>query len=73
MTPLHLRIRDLRLEAGLSQEQLARAAGVRQATISTLETGKSRRADFDVLEAIARVLNVDPHQLFQTTAKRPKR
>lgn len=58
MSRLEIRVRTIRLEKGISQAELASRAGVRQATISDLETGKTRRADFDVLERVARALSV---------------
>lgn len=74
MTPLTIRLRELREAAGLSQLALAEAAGVRQATISALETGKARRIDFTTVERLGKALKVDPHQLFETVppAKRSR-
>ena len=60
MTPVHLRVRELREAKGLSQVELARKAEVRQATLSAIEKGQTRRVDFDVLERLARALGVDP-------------
>jgi transcriptional regulator with XRE-family HTH domain len=62
MSPITLRIRELRQAREMTQAQLAERAGVREATISELETGKSRRL-LDVLEKIARALNVAPGEL----------
>jgi transcriptional regulator with XRE-family HTH domain len=73
MTPLRVRLRELREAAGLSQGALAALANVRQATISTIETGKVRRFDADVMERLAKALGVPPHTLFVTNpAKRAK-
>jgi len=36
---MHSELRDLRIQAGLSQPALARLSGVRQATISEVERG----------------------------------
>lgn len=72
MTPLRLRLKELRTAAGLSQEQLAAAAGIRQATVSGLETGQTKRVDFATIEALAKILEVEPHALFETAAE-PKR
>ena len=63
VTPVVLALKELREKAGLTQIDLADAVGVRQATISDLETGKSRRIDFDLLEKLARELGVDPKDL----------
>ncbi len=58
--PLRLRIRELREAKGWSQDELARRAHVRQATISNFERGKTRSVDLDVLDRIATALRVDP-------------
>ncbi len=47
----------------MTQVQLAELAGVRQATISAIETGHTRGVDFDVLERVADVLGVEPGSL----------
>ena len=70
MTPLRLRLRELRLAHGWSQHQLADAAKVRQGTVSALETGKSKGADFITIERLALALGVDPHTLFVTVPSR---
>ena len=57
---------------GLSQAQLAKAVGVRQATISGLETGKTRRIDLDVLEKLATALGVKPAALLVKRTKRER-
>ena len=71
---LTLELRAARERAGLSQQQLAADVGVRQATISALERGESRRIEFDVLEhdadaapyrsSLAIRLDVPPMDLF---------
>jgi transcriptional regulator with XRE-family HTH domain len=71
MTPLTLKLKEYRERKGLSQAQLAKAVGVRQATISDLETGKSRRIELDVLDKLARVLGVKPAALL--VADKPTR
>ena len=58
MTPIQINLKRYREKKGLSQTELGRLAGVRQATISDLENGKGRRVDLDVLERIAKVLGV---------------
>mgnify|MGYP002778407806 FL=1 len=63
MSPLMLDVRRMRERRGMTQVQLAELAGVRQATISAMETGQTRGVDFDVLERIAEVLDVEPGSL----------
>ena len=57
---LRLRVRELREAAGLTQEELARRVGVRQATVSAMEQGAVRRVDLDVIERLAGALGVSP-------------
>jgi putative transcriptional regulator len=54
----------------MTQLQLAEKAGVRQATISELETGKTRRVDLDVLDRLCDALGVEPGDLLEREAKR---
>lgn len=71
MTPITLRVQELREAKALSQSELSRLSGVRQATISEIEAGKTRRIAFDVLERLADALAVDPAVLVvRTRAKR---
>lgn len=70
MTPVMLRLKELRKLAGLSQEALAAAVGVRQATISDLENDRSRRIELDLIDRLAKVLKVDPGELL---AREPKK
>jgi transcriptional regulator with XRE-family HTH domain len=72
MTPLRLRLRELRDTLGLSQQALAAAAGVRQATVSDLESGKAQAVSFRVLEQLADALGVEPGELVERTTS-PKR
>lgn len=72
MTPLRVRIRELRQAAELSQESLGELAGVRQATISGLESGKAKRIDLLTLERLATALKVEPGDLIERV-KRARR
>ena len=68
MTPITLgRIAELRAAQGMSQAVLAKRARIRQATLSAIESGKTRRVDFDVLERLADALGVDPALLLTRT------
>ncbi len=63
--PLVLRLREWREKRGLTQAELARKVGVRQATISRLETEESRRIELDVLDRLLRVLRCKPNDLLR--------
>lgn len=67
--PAYLRIRELRGARGLTQQQLAARTGVPQPTISRLETGYTRTVDLDLLERIARALEVTVSDLVTQTAE----
>ena len=73
MSPIALRLREVRNERGLSQRELAELAGVRQATISLMETVGVRRLDLDVLERLARALDVPPLDLLVVEKRRGRR
>ena len=63
MSPLALRIKELRSVKGWSQRELSRIAGVRQATVSHLESGNVKTVDLSILEKIAKALGCDPGYL----------
>jgi transcriptional regulator with XRE-family HTH domain len=58
-----LNIQDLRRARCLSQEQLALMAEVSRGHMGKVENAKFA-ASLDLLERIAKALNVDPEQLF---------
>lgn len=58
------RIRELRAEAGLSQEQLAGECEVHRTYIGSVERGE-RNITLLTLERIAKALGVDPLQLLE--------
>lgn len=74
MTPLRLRIKEFRLAKGWSQVELAAKAGIRRATISDMENGRTKGVDFESLERLAAALGVLPQALIETAPKtKPKR
>jgi transcriptional regulator with XRE-family HTH domain len=58
-----LRVRDLRLVRGLSQEELADSAGIHRTYVSSLERGQ-RNVGLDNILALAAALQVPPSELF---------
>lgn len=73
MTPLRLRVKELREAKGFSQLELARRAEVRPATVIAIEKGRTTGVDFDVLERLAVALGVDPGFLVVRTAAKGKK
>jgi len=60
MSPLMLRVRELREALGLTQAQLAERAGVRRATVSRIENAHVTAIDLEVLEKLGDALGVEP-------------
>ena len=56
-------LRTARKRAGLTQEQLAKKAGVRQGMVSKLESGHIRNPRFSTVLSLARALERDPETL----------
>jgi DNA-binding Xre family transcriptional regulator len=63
VTPITVRLRELREARGLSQEGLAELAGVPHAAISELESARKPRLDRGILERLARALDVGLSEL----------
>ena len=62
---VRLHLAAWRERRGLGQRELARASGVRQATISDLEAGKATAIRFAALGALADALACEPWQLLK--------
>ncbi len=66
VSPLQInaaKLRELRLDAGLSQEALARRAHMSYRTVVRLESGQSKNSRELTLRALADALDVDPAEL----------
>lgn len=59
-------VRRRRLELGLSQEELAEAAGVHRTYVGMLERGEKNVTIYNI-ERIALALHVEPASLLQST------
>jgi len=62
-------LREKRLEAGISQEQLADRAGLHRTYVSLIERGK-RTASIEVVRRVAAALGVTMADLISATEKR---
>ena len=60
MSPLVLRIRELREALGLTQAEVAERAGVRRATVNRIENARVTAIDLQVLEKLANAFGVEP-------------
>ena len=72
MSPIAVTLKQVREAKQLSHVELAELSRVRQATISEMETGKSRRIDRDVLDRLCAVLKVQPGDLLERAASSPR-
>lgn len=72
MTPEEIRAR--RLEFGMTQDELARAVGVRLDTISKIESGSRnfKRMRADNFLSLARALKVTPEELMGDAPEQEK-
>ena len=71
MSPIRLRVAELRKAKGWTQDELAQRARVSRVTVNRIESAMNRRIDYDVLEKLADALGEEPGFLIQrTTAKR---
>ena len=59
-----IRIKELRENRGITQNELGRMIGHTDVYISQIETGK-RRIGLDLLEKISKTLDVSPHSFFR--------
>ncbi len=69
MTPVKLRLEELRNVKGWSQAELARRSGVPQPTISRLESGETQSINLPNLEKLASALGCDPGYLIVKKGK----
>jgi transcriptional regulator with XRE-family HTH domain len=60
MSPLMLRVRELREALGLTQAELADRARVRRATVNRIENAHVTAIDLEVLDKLADALGVEP-------------
>lgn len=73
MSPIRLRLRELREARGWTQAELASRAGVARATVNRLEQRPPRLLDLVTMERLARALGVDPAVLLVTERRAPTR
>lgn len=60
-----LLVREKRKERGLSQKQLAQLSGVKQSTISMIETDDQRNPGIYTVEALAQAMGLGIMDLYQ--------
>ncbi len=76
VSPIALRLRELRQKRGLTQVELSKLTGIDQGAISRIENGHTGGIEFDVLERLCDALNCQPWDLLKrqpTPRKRRRR
>ncbi len=58
MTPVTVRVREIREQRGWSQAELAKRSGVSVVALNRLEKGRTKGVTFDTLDRLARALEV---------------
>ena len=69
MTPISIRVRELREQRGWTQAHLSQLAGVTEAALSRIENGQTTGIDFQTLEKLAKALDVHPAVLIVKKGK----
>lgn len=65
-----LKVKELRIQNGYTQEQLAELIGLQPQTIATIETGRAF-VSADVLSNICNCFNIEPSVLFSKKIEYP--
>ena len=68
MTPVKIRLREVRKAAGFTQVQLARRSRMDQADISRIEKG-AKAISLDVLDRLCRALKCEPGDILVRTRR----
>ncbi len=58
------RLREIRMERGMSQEELAEKAGMSRTTISKIENDEEANVNTRTVAKIAEVFGVNPSEIF---------
>lgn len=72
MSPIVLRLSDIRRARKWSQAELGRRSGVSQATISRIEAGKTAGVDLRTLDKLSDALGVEPADLIRREGRRKR-
>ena len=64
-----MKLRKVRTEKNMTQEQLEAASGIDQRTISKIELGLIKNPSWSIVAQLARALEVNPEELFPVESK----
>ncbi len=69
MTPVKIRLREVRTAANMTQAELAKKTGVDQGDISRIENGRTGGISLDVLDRLCRALKCAPGDILVRKGK----
>ncbi|MFO7882259.1 MAG: helix-turn-helix transcriptional regulator [Kosmotogaceae bacterium] len=64
-----MKIKEIREEMGITQEELANVAGISRTTLSKIERGKMKVTDFFLADAMAAYLDLPVEEAFPAFRK----
>ena len=73
VSPIYLRVAELRRAKGWTQKELADRAGISRQTVIRAESEANRRLDYEVLERLAEAFAVDPAYLIVSDSRKRER
>ena len=65
MSPIAIKLRELREQRGWTQQELCERSRVGRITVSRIENGHTKGIDFETLEKLAKALDVHPAVLIE--------
>lgn len=65
MKKINEKIKELRVEAGIKQADVARSAGIKQSSYASIEKGDTKSISIEVGKGIAKALGVSFNELFE--------
>ena len=68
METINEKIKRLRKQKGISQVEVARAAGITQSSFASIEKGETKSITIDVGKGISEMLGIDFTELFEITS-----
>ena len=69
MTPIAIKLRELREQRGWTQRELCERSQVGRITVSRIENGHTKGIDFDTLEKLAKAFGIHPAVLIEQKEK----
>ena len=69
MTPISVRVKELREQRGWTQAELAKRSGVSPVALNRLEKGRTKGVTFDTLQRLSKALDVHAAVLIEQKGK----